>query len=340
MKRCREALAILLVCTMLILAGCDSPISMLQSWFQEEEPVSEVIESAGDVQESEALRDTVLYYKDDKGFLVPVMRKLPWTDGRGIAKTALKAMIDTPANREDVQGIGLIPVIPANTEIRGMTIRDGVCKVDFSEDFLNYTTKEEEMALIQAVAYTLLEFATIDSVQILVEGKPLEKLKYGTSLAELLNREQINYLGDASGNNRTIVYFEGTTNGLETYFVPVTVSVETQEGSKPNILDALDALVKGPPSESGLFTSIPQGTQVISVDMHNGIANVNVTEEILQVVENKNVIESVAKAFGLTIREHYPDVLGVKILVNGEEIKSEGVVQEEPIVVPAFANQY
>ena len=33
-----------------------------------------------------------------------------------------------------------------------MTIRDGVCKVDFTEDFLNYTTKEEEVALIKQLS--------------------------------------------------------------------------------------------------------------------------------------------------------------------------------------------
>ena len=61
------------------------------------------------------------------------------------------------------------------------------------------------------------------------------------------------------------------------------------------------------------------------MDMHNGIANINVTEEVLEVVENKNVIESVAKAFGLTVKRTISDMLGVKILVNGEEIKNEGV---------------
>ncbi len=340
MKNCISAIAILIFFIIIMLVGCSNPTSIIKSWFEEEKSDSLIVESTDNIKENNELRDTVLYYKDDKEFLVPVMRKLPWNEGRGIAKAALKAIVDTPANREDIKGIGLLPTIPANTEINGMTIRDGLCKVDFTADILNYTSKKEEEALIQAIVYTLTEFATIDNVQIMVDGKAIDHLKYGTNIADSITRQNINSRDAASGGDAVVVYFEGTANGLETYFVPITVSVEKQEDATPNVLDALDILVKGPPNESGLFSSIPQGTRVVSVDVNDSIAHINVTEEILDVVKNKNVMDSVARAFGLTVKEQYKDVVGVKILVNGEELEEKGDGKEEPIVVPTFANQY
>jgi len=112
---------ILILCLMISITGCQNPISMVRELFDnEEQAASVIIDSSGNVQSDKQLRDTVLYYKDDKGFLVPVMRKIPWTEG--IAKATLSALVDNPANREDVKGRGLIPVIPANTQIYGINI--------------------------------------------------------------------------------------------------------------------------------------------------------------------------------------------------------------------------
>lgn len=330
---------ILILCLMISITGCQNPISMVRELFDnEEQAASVIIDSSGNVQNDKQLRDTVLYYKDDKGFLVPVMRKIPWTEG--IAKATLSALVDNPANREDVEGIGLIPVIPANTQIYGINIENGLCKVDFTSDFLNYTSKAEEEALVKAVVYTLTEFVTIDSVQIMIDGKIQESLTFGTNVGNAITRDNINYVGGDSSAGKVVVYFEGTVNGLESYFVPVTMPLEQMTGGNINLLAALDLLVQGPPPGTGLFSEIPEGTKVVSVDINNEVAYINLTEEILEIVDNQEVADSVAKSFGLTVREQYADIVGVKLLVNGKEIKIGERNAEEPLAVPTFANQY
>ncbi|MCT4620595.1 MAG: GerMN domain-containing protein [Marinisporobacter sp.] len=331
----------LILCMMISLAGCANPIQMVKGLFEDEEQsASNIIESGDDAQMSEGLRNTVLYYKDEKGFLIPVMRKIPWTEGRGIAKEALRAMIDNPANRKDIEEIGLIPTIPANTEIRGMSIKDGICKVDFSSDFLNYFSKEEETALVKAVTYTLTEFPTIDCVQLMINGKAPNSLEFGTKTAQTLTRDDINYVSAEKSDNKVVVYYEGTTNGLESYFVPVTKGIEKKDAASTNVLDALDALVEGPPEGLGLYSEIPKGTHIVSVDMNDSVACINLSEEILEVVDNKGAVDSVAKSFGLTVKEQNPEVAGVKLFVNGKELKLGKENKEDPVVVPTFANQY
>ncbi len=331
------ALAVIL-CMVVSFTGCQNPISMVKSLFSDEDQAaSTIIDSSENIQNDESLRDTVLYYKDDKGFLVPVMRKIPWTEG--IAKATLGALVDTPANREDIDGLGLIPVIPANTGINGMSIENGLCKVDFTSDFLNYTSSEEEEALIKSVVYTLTEFVTIDKVQLMIDGKIPNSLTYGTKINTAMTRNNINYAGKAPAEDKVVVYYEGTTNGLESYFVPVTVPVEGNV-SGINLLDALDALVEGPPEGTGLFSEIPKGTRIVSVDVNNGIAYINLTEEILEIVDNYDMTDNITKSFALTVKEQYQDIAGVKLLVDGKELELGEESEKNPAVVPTFANQY
>jgi len=337
--RVKKVVAIaLILCMMISLTGCKNPISIVKGLFVDEEQAASTIIDSSNIQRDEQLRDTVLYYKDDKGFLVPVMRKIPWTEG--IAKATLSAMVDNPANREDIEGIGLIPVIPSNTTINGMNIENGLCKVDFTSEILNYGSKVEEEALVKAVVYTLTEFVTIDSVQFMINGKIPKSLTYGTRIDKAITRDNINYVGNTSVEDKVVVYFEGTANGMESYFVPVTMPLENVAGLGVNVLDALDLLVQGPPEGSGLFSEIPRGTRVVSVDINNGIAYINLTEEILEIVDNYEMTDNVAKSFGLTVKEQYQDIAGVKLMVNGKELKLGVKKEKDPVAVPTFANQY
>ncbi|KXG76512.1 GerMN domain-containing protein [Thermotalea metallivorans] len=339
MKRNCFIALFLVLCMMISLAGCTNPIRMVKNLFDDEDKAaSNIIENDPSAQGDVQLRDTVLYYKDDKGFLIPVMRKIPWTEG--IAKATLASLVDNPANRKDMESIGLIPVIPANTEIRGMDIDNGLCKVDFSSDFLNYATKAEEESLVKAVVYTLTEFVTIDRVQLMIDGKIQKKLPFGTEVGKPITRDNINYVSAVPSKDKVVVYYEGTTNGLETYFVPVTKAVDKKDSLGVNAIDALDALVEGPPEGSGLYTQIPKGTKVISVDMNNAVAYVNFNEEILKIKDSAETAESVIKSIALTLREQYKDVTAVKILANGKEVELGKVRKEEAVAVPTFANQY
>ncbi|WP_053955912.1 GerMN domain-containing protein [Inediibacterium massiliense] len=330
----------LILCIMMGAVVYTNPFNMVKGLFNDEKSASNIIESNENTKEDCALRDTVLYYKDDKGFLIPVMRKIPWTQDRGIARIALNAMIDTPSNREDIKEIGLQPIIPANTQIRGMTIKEGLCKVDFSKEFLNYFSKEEEESLIKSVVYTLTEFPTIDRVQLMVNGEVPNVFTFGTNVASVMTRDNINYVSQGSSDQKVVVYYESTANGLLSYFVPVTKSIKKEDTTPVNVLDALDALVEGPPEGIGLYTEIPKGTQIIGVDMNESVATINLTEEVLDVVENDQAASSMAKTFGLTLKEQYPNIAGVKLCVNGKELRIGESKTEEPIVVPTFANQY
>ncbi len=336
----KKTALILLLMMVMILSACSNPIAMLKGWLgtDNEEASIDVIDTSGQQVADPELRDTILYYKDENGLLIPVMRKIPWPEGKGIAKETLKAMIDTQANRDDMMKVGLYPVIPSNTQILGMTIREGLCKVDLSKEFLNIKDKKEEEVLLQSVVYTLTEFPTVDRVQIFIEGEVISSLPYGTFTGEALKRENINYLGQKPAPDTVLVYYENT-DSMNPMFVPVTKPIEViDDVSNTNILDVLDSLMIEPPSESGLQSRIPLNTKVIGVEITDSIAEVYLSEEILSLKEDENLFERAVQCIALTMKEHYKNLTGVRIFVNGESLKTANGI--DIFDVPSYPNQY
>lgn len=342
MKQKRLLAAVLSVCLLMSLAVWKGPGLIKGLLNDEDQAVSTIIESPENTEGNNILRDTVLYYQDDKGLLVPVMRKIPWPEGRGIAKASMRALVDNPANRSDMEGIGLVPILPANTDIIGMSINDGVCKANFTGNVLNYGNITEEQAIVKGIVYTLTEFPTVSEVQIMVDGVSPRTLTFGTDVSSPLAREDINYAGSGSGKGKVIVYYQSTVNGMENYFVPVTKDVQVENNEEVTVIRVLEMLAEGPTENSGLFSVLPEGLQVKNVDVINGIAYVDFSEEIKNVTD-ESVARDIIKSVALTLKDYYKNqvlIESVSLLADGDEIEFGEINTEEPVAVPTFANEY
>lgn len=105
-------------------------------------------------------------------------------DSQGCCKPCHRQSFDT----EETAYYGVYPVIPENTEILGIDIRNGTAVIDFSRHLLNYGTAWSERNIIAAIVYTLTEFETVDDVRILINGYSPGVLKYGTDLSDVVGR--------------------------------------------------------------------------------------------------------------------------------------------------------
>ncbi|MTI46691.1 GerMN domain-containing protein [Sporosalibacterium faouarense] len=282
------------------------------------------------------LRDTVLYYQNENGYLVPVKRKIPWETG--IAKAALRSMIDSPAVREDISAIGLEPVIPTGAEILGMSIsEEGLCKVNFNSQVLNYQSQKEEENLVKGVVYTLTEFPTISEVQLMVDGQSLAQLEYGTQIGSALKREDINSMAsNDSEDPNIVVFYKGTSNGEYEYYVPVTVPVATSESE---MYTAVDKLFEGPPVDSGLYTDIPDGVYLQDVVFSEGLVFVDLIVDNVDVISQQITFDRMAKNIGLTLSQ-FDSVESVDLLIGGQTVEEAGINIAEPDTMPVFANEY
>lgn len=278
--------------------------------------------------EEEGMRKTVFYFENDDGYLVPVMRRIPWEEG--IAKVTLRNMIDSPELREILDPIGLSPLLPQGTEINGMSINQetGLCKVDFSEEILNKESIKDEENLIKGVVYTLTEFPAIREVLIMVDGKVIPALKHGTSVDEPLTRENINLLGNLEdGRSKVVVYYKGNADSEFEYFVPVTIPTLAPQA---NVYTALDLLFEGPPANANLTTDIPAGVQLQGVEIKEGTAFVDISLGEESLLTRDTVLNNIIKNVGLTLSE-FKDIETVELLIDGEIINA---------TIPVFANEY
>ncbi len=333
----------LIVCVVLILTGCQNPVRMFLHWLNgngehASEELGKESESREDVEEDEegdaGIRDTVLYYRDGDGYLVPVSTDIKWEDG--IARAAIMKLVSAVKGSELTQRTGLYSALPADTEVLGLTIRDGLAKVDLSAEALGCKSAEEEELMLKSLVYTLTEFNTVDRVQFMFEGDRVEALKFGTDVAGPMERKGINAVNGNSSSTLTVFFSKTNETGYQ-YFVPVTYGIGTVDADMGM---AIECLLEGPPENSGLQSFIPADVKMNGMGTKNGIAYLNFEKGIFNYEGNDSIAENIVKSITLTLKE-YPVVKGIVFLVDGQPaVLPTGIILESVIDVPVFANEY
>lgn len=280
-----------------------------------------------EIVEDEGMRRTVFYFKDSEGYLVPVMKRIPWEDG--IARTTIKNMIDSTELRESLTNTGLQPLIPMGTEILGLSIdpETEICKIDFSKEIKNVDSQKEEENLIKGVVYTLTEFPTIKEVQFMIEGQIVPVLKDTVAINSTIARENINLIGsEDDGSSKVVVYYKGGEE-YNDYFIPVTIPTLAPMA---NVYTALDLLFDGPPVDTSLKSDIPTGINLQGVEIKEGTAFVDINVEGIQGLADDVVLDDVMKNIGLTLSQ-FEEIDSVELLLDGTAVNTS---------IPVFANEY
>lgn len=92
--------------------------------------------------------------------------------GEGVAKAALEAVIAGPNPVES--GIGMASAVPNGTEVLGLDIADGVATVDLSGAFASGGGSLSMQLRVAQVVFTLTQFDTVDTVDIHLDGEPVD----------------------------------------------------------------------------------------------------------------------------------------------------------------------
>ncbi|HCS73294.1 MAG TPA: hypothetical protein DIW17_05400 [Clostridiales bacterium] len=285
-------------------------------------------------ESDELIRETIIYYEDDAGYLVPVMRKIPWVEG--IAKYTLRVMMDTPEQQEDLMMMGLRPLLPGDTEILGMSIdENGVAKLDLNNAVLNCEDAVEESNMIQGIVMTLAEFSTIEKVQFMFDGKILDSMPHGTVVKEPIGPMDINLemaQDTAVQGAKVIVFFQSTSASLYDYLIPVT---RVTSSANASLETAIKELLKGPMDIDNMTIDIPPDTKLLGIQMDKGITYINFSKEFKALANSKESEDMVLRAVKMVAMQ-YPEVEEVEVLVEGKTYN--GSVQLDSISV--FANQW
>nr|WP_312577280.1 GerMN domain-containing protein [Sedimentibacter sp.] len=293
---------------------------------ESDEAVETITVNAADTK----LKEIVAYYEDENGFVVPVNTEIPWEEG--IAKATIRSLVKGNEIEQRIAQSGLHGVLPENTEIRGMSIKDGLCRVDFSQNILNTESYEEEQNMVSALTYTLTEFPTIDKVEVLVEGKELASLPKGYAVNTAFERKNINLYGDANGSNYT-VYYKSPDTEVAGYYVPITFSADKVDNP---VITVVEKLFNGPPTDLQVSNKIPYGVNLEGVNVQGDTAVVNLGIGAVNLSQAE--YEDMNKIVVLCLKQ-FDEIANVDFQIEGLSFEEAGLNFEDNDVTPVF-NQY
>ncbi|MBQ2662431.1 MAG: GerMN domain-containing protein [Clostridia bacterium] len=265
-----------------------------------------------------AYRRTVLYYATEDGLMVPVMKKIPWEEG--IGKAALSYLQSSYDNDYSASKLGVMTVIPKGTVIE-LKIDGTNAEVMLSQ--LPDMKEEEQKNMITAIVNTLTEFASIETVSIIANGKKI--LKETSKL--VLNVEESEVAVSSSNAKRITLYFPNSQASLN---VPVTRYVE----GGTDFESAVQELIKGPENEK-LLNCFPEGTKLNSASINENRAVVDLSGEFLKAEEVEGLISACYECLYLTASE-YAVVYDVELKVDSENYDLNNLA----VFAPMYANEF
>ncbi len=259
-----------------------------------------------------------LFLIDENGLVAPQTIEIPVPESKEVATQALEYLVkDGPVT--ELLPNGFQAVLPAGTEILGVSIKDGVAIADFSEEFKDYRA-EDELKILQAITWTLTQFDSIEKVKIRINGHDQNTMPVdGTPISDGVSRaDGINIdLGDVTDVTSSIgvtLYFLAQS-GDNSYYVPVSKRVPQSDGID-EIVATVNGLIEGPSLQSGLFSDFSEETELLDVQLdENGLLSLDFNEAIL---DNQKIIsDELLHALVLSLTEN-EKIKEIAISVNGE----------------------
>lgn len=231
--------------------------------------------------------------------------------------TQIKGIIDyLTIQKSDKIPTGLTGIIPAQTKLNAIEVKDKIAILDFSKELLN-VSKELEERVIEALTYSLINLDGIEGVIIKIEGNVLTELpQTKKQLPEVLNRSfGINKVFDIDsldGIQKVTLYYIDIISD-QNYYVPVTKYLN-DDREKINII--IDNLSSSYIYESNLISLLNQDTELINYEIQDEIMTLNFNYSIFT---NDKILEEVTYTIAESVCDTY-EVKSIIFQVEGEEV--------------------
>ena len=126
----------------------------------------EFVQNVGSSLHSYQVGDFSLYFAGSKGDkLVREEVSVRYNSNNSVEKMIVEQLIQGPSGED------LLPTLPENTRLLGISVRDGVCYVNFSEEFLTPVENIDPRLTIYSVVNSIVGSGKAGQVQILVNGE-------------------------------------------------------------------------------------------------------------------------------------------------------------------------
>lgn len=234
-------------------------------------------------------------------------------------ETQIRGIIDyLTIQKSDKIPTGLMGIIPMQTKLNTVEIKDKVAILDFSKDLLN-TSQELEERVIEAITYSLINLDGIEGVTIKIEGNILTELPQSKKIIpEVLNRNfginKVFEIDNLNGIQKVTLYYMDKINN-QNYYVPVTKYLN-DDREKINII--IDNLASNYIYESNLVSLLNQDTELINYEIQDEIMTLNFNYSIFT---NDKILEEVTYTISESVCDTY-DVENIVFHVDGKDIQT------------------
>ena len=120
----------------------------------------------------------VLYYGNGEGkALLTEVREVVYSSTLSLERVVMNQLIEGPKEE------GMTATLPKNLKVQGVSVRDGICYVDFDAIFLEEPVNVTDQVEIYSIVNSLTELPNVLQVQLTVNGSPDVMLRNNISLA-------------------------------------------------------------------------------------------------------------------------------------------------------------
>ena len=261
----------------------------------------------------------VIYLLDSNDYVARTM--IATSDGTEIdkAKDLIEGLI-IGGKKESIIPNGFRSIIPSNTEIIDIDLKDGILTINFSKDILEINKKYEEK-MIEALTYTLTSIKGIDKLIIKVEGEILDSLPSGTKkLPAFLDKSygvnKVYEITNLKNVDAYTVYYVNTYNDNK-YYVPVTKYVNNDNQDKIKVI--IEELASAPIYESNLMSFLNASTKLINYELEEDTLKLNFNDKLFNDINSGNILEEVIYTISLSYQDML-DISEVIFYVEDDEI--------------------
>ncbi len=221
----------------------------------------------------------------------------------------------------DYISLGFTKLIPKDTKVLEISLKEKLLKINFSKEFFNLNKNNEEKC-IEALIFSLTELDGIKEIMLFVEGEKILKMpKSGLQLPLTLDKSfginKVYNLSELKNSKKTITYYVSKLDDYN-YYVPVTL---ISNNPKEKIEIIIEELKGSPTHQTNLISYLKASTELLEYQILEDSIKLSFNNHLFDDFKDKNILEEVKYSIYLSVRDSY-DVKEVMFDVNGELIES------------------
>lgn len=143
------------------------------------------VQNTGSLLYSYQVGELKLYFANEQGnAMITENISVRYNSNTSIEKLIVEQLLKGPSKE------GMYPVIPPETKVLGVSVKDNVCYVNLDEGFLNNTYTIDPKITIYAIVNSIVDGGASSQVQILVNGESDITYMGTVDLSKPLSRDQ------------------------------------------------------------------------------------------------------------------------------------------------------